>query len=66
MKNLELIVIKILEICYYNAQQNAFNSGNAEVITTTGAATTFGIGARYDFRENENDTFRIILRKNRF
>ena len=48
---------------YYNAQQNAFNSGNAEVITITGAATTFGIGARYDFRENENDTFRIILRE---
>ena len=48
---------------YYNAQQNAFNSGNVEVITITGAATTFGIGARYDFRENENDTFRIILRE---
>lgn len=48
---------------YYNAQQNAFNSGNAEVITITGAATTFGIGARYDFRENENDTFRVILRE---
>ena len=48
---------------YYNEQQNAFNSGNAEVITITGAATTFGIGARYDFRENENDTFRIILRE---
>ena len=48
---------------YYNEQQNAFNSGNAEVITITGAATTFGIGARYDFRENENDTFRVILRE---
>ena len=48
---------------YYNEQQNAFNSGNAEVITITGAATTFGMGARYDFRENENDTFRVILRE---
>ena len=48
---------------YYNEQYNRFNSGNAEVITITGAATTFGIGARYDFRENENDTFRIILRE---
>ena len=48
---------------YYNPQYNRFESGNAEVITITGAATTFGIGARYDFRENENDTFRIILRE---
>ena len=48
---------------YYNEQQNTLSNGSAEVITIAGAATTFRVGAEYDFRENENDTFRIILRE---
>ena len=48
---------------YYNEQQNRLSNGSAEVITIAGAATTFRVGAEYDFRENENDTFRIILRE---
>ena len=48
---------------FYNEQQGVLDTGNAETITIAGAATTFRIGAANDFRENENDTFRIILRE---
>ena len=48
---------------FYNEQQGVLDTGNAQTITIAGAATTFRIGADNDFRENENDTFRIILRE---
>tara|TARA_B100001939_G_scaffold67565_1_gene56284 strand:- start:282 stop:2132 length:1851 start_codon:yes stop_codon:yes gene_type:complete len=48
---------------FYNEQQDRLDTGNVETITIAGAATTFRIGAANDFRENENDTFRIILRE---
>ena len=48
---------------YYIEQQGVLDTGNVETITIAGAATTFRIGAANDFRENENDTFRIILRE---
>jgi len=48
---------------FYNEQQGRIDAGNVETITIAGAATTFRIGADNDFRENENDTFRIILRE---
>ena len=48
---------------FYNEQQGVLDTGNAQTITIAGAATTFRIGAANDFLENENDTFRIILRE---
>ena len=48
---------------FYNEQQGRLDTGNVETIAIAGAATTFRIGADNDFRENENDTFRIILRE---
>ena len=48
---------------FYDEQDARLYTSSSHVITTVGSATTFRVGAEYDFRENENDTFRIILRE---
>ena len=48
---------------FYNEQDDRLFTSNSHVITIVGSATTFRIGAANDFREDENDTFRIILRE---
>ena len=48
---------------FYNEQDGRLYTSSSHVITIVGSATTFRIGAANDFREDENDTFRIILRE---
>lgn len=51
------------DIGFYNEQDARLYTSKSHVITIVGSATTFRIGAANDFREDENDTFRIILRE---
>ena len=43
----------------YNGQ---LQSSSAEVITIAGSASTSRVGAFYDWRLNENDVFRFVVR----
>ena len=45
-----------------NAQSGDLQSSSAEVITIAGSASTSRAGAFYDWRSNENDVFRFVVR----
>ena len=46
----------------FNEGNQQLQSSNASNVDTVGSATTFRCGAFYDWRSNENDVFRIVVR----
>lgn len=54
--------INYRDLGLWNFGSNQLNSSSAEIITVVGSASTSRAGVFYDWRSNENDVFRFVVR----